>query len=464
MSGWAAAAQAAGDIASTWYANRKAEHLQHQAQDWSAQQYATRYQTTVKDLQAAGLNPMLAYGSGPGSPPTASAPPVQKMDISRVFNESRLASAQAEKMKAETSNIEAEYDNIVQINDRINGEINRLQVEIKEIDQRVQVGKASEKEIQARTELLKRQDTLTAYQIELAKQEKAIKRPEEIASGTEAATTAAHVSRALKPLIDSTGIRSNGNALAKRPTLSSNTFDPVLQQNPPNLREPGGFERMMDQSLKSTAENFQKNIKPGTGIASPDFAGMTQTNFMRYYEHPKFQELGWKPYADNEAYYNANSTIYDDMSRMWGQFGSLVGTGFMSGYRAIGDAVTGGSNVVDLKSANEFEDAMAIGNSSRGGGMAWPNFVILPLTPALAIVVANPLSPVPASLNGDNDFIPSLPTVCAVLIILLPIPDACSLNILPNDLLNPPNELPKTNLFVKNITGMFNISVLNAAL
>lgn len=38
---------------------------------WSAQQYATRYQTQVKDLQAAGLNPALAYGASPGQAPTA---------------------------------------------------------------------------------------------------------------------------------------------------------------------------------------------------------------------------------------------------------------------------------------------------------------------------------------------------------------------------------------------------------
>jgi len=41
------------------------------ANAFSAQQFATRYQTTVKDLEAAGLNPMLAYGQGGGSPPSA---------------------------------------------------------------------------------------------------------------------------------------------------------------------------------------------------------------------------------------------------------------------------------------------------------------------------------------------------------------------------------------------------------
>lgn len=46
----------------------------------SQRQFETRYQTTVKDMQAAGLNPMLAYSQGGGSPPTAQAPP-PKQDV-----------------------------------------------------------------------------------------------------------------------------------------------------------------------------------------------------------------------------------------------------------------------------------------------------------------------------------------------------------------------------------------------
>lgn len=40
------------------------------AQAFSAQEYATRYQTQVKDMQAAGLNPMLSYMQAPGASPS----------------------------------------------------------------------------------------------------------------------------------------------------------------------------------------------------------------------------------------------------------------------------------------------------------------------------------------------------------------------------------------------------------
>jgi hypothetical protein len=37
--------------------------------------FETRYQTSVKDMQAAGLNPMLAYSQGGGTPPVMQPPP-----------------------------------------------------------------------------------------------------------------------------------------------------------------------------------------------------------------------------------------------------------------------------------------------------------------------------------------------------------------------------------------------------
>jgi hypothetical protein len=59
------------NLAGSLFSNASNRDIANQANQFSAEQYATRYQTTVKDLQAAGLSPMLAYGQGAGSAPTA---------------------------------------------------------------------------------------------------------------------------------------------------------------------------------------------------------------------------------------------------------------------------------------------------------------------------------------------------------------------------------------------------------
>jgi len=53
--------------------NLFAKDRQEDAQAFSAQQYATRYQTQTEDLKKAGINPMLSVSSGAGSQPTSTA-------------------------------------------------------------------------------------------------------------------------------------------------------------------------------------------------------------------------------------------------------------------------------------------------------------------------------------------------------------------------------------------------------
>jgi len=173
--------------------------------------------------------------------------------------------------------------------------------------------------------------------------------------------------------IESYGISALANLNKSRPTLATGTFDPVLQQNPPNPDEPGGLQRMIKLELDRNQSIENSGLPEGSvSFNAPQVSGIAQSNFMRYYEHPEFKNLGFSPYANNEAYYNANSTVWDDMSRMSGQFSSLVGTGFKSAYRNLSDPFG-----PDLKSAAEFEDAMAIGNSTRSGGLAWTNNLLL---------------------------------------------------------------------------------------
>lgn len=81
-----------------------------QANEFSASQFANRYQTTVKDMSAAGLNPMLAYSQGGGSPPSGQQGQMQDPVGPAVETGYRAFSAarSAEVQKAQIDNIEAD--------------------------------------------------------------------------------------------------------------------------------------------------------------------------------------------------------------------------------------------------------------------------------------------------------------------------------------------------------------------
>lgn len=102
-----------GSLLGGFLNNQAASSRQEDAQAFSAQQYATRYQTTVKDMQAAGLNPMLAYSQGAGTAPSSSAASSGGYgDIGSTVNQSRIASAQVANVTADTENKKAQTANI----------------------------------------------------------------------------------------------------------------------------------------------------------------------------------------------------------------------------------------------------------------------------------------------------------------------------------------------------------------
>jgi len=95
------------------------------------------------------------------------------------------------------------------------------------------------------------------------------------------------------------------------------------------------------------------------------------------YGQEKFDKIGFTPLRDNESNFNANTTGWDDFKRMINySFLPLVGMGFVSGPKSLIKAV-GGDFGADLQEARAYEDATAIGYSSKGGAGSFFNNALM---------------------------------------------------------------------------------------
>lgn len=93
--------------------NRRQADAAEAANTFSAQQFATRYQTTVQDMKAAGLNPMLAYSQGGGSPPSglqANVPANSGAAAVSGYQAAKMNQAQADNIEADTANKSAQAE------------------------------------------------------------------------------------------------------------------------------------------------------------------------------------------------------------------------------------------------------------------------------------------------------------------------------------------------------------------
>lgn len=153
---------AASSIFGQNQANQMNAASAQQAQQFSADQFASRYQTTVRDLESAGLSPMLAYSQGGGSPPTgvsyqaqnpyggaasayaqtadalnADARRAQLLSSASASNASaaltgeqiNLAKANTQKVEAETANLPWEQERIVASTRLLNQQFRTMQEE-----------------------------------------------------------------------------------------------------------------------------------------------------------------------------------------------------------------------------------------------------------------------------------------------------------------------------------------------
>ena len=172
----------------------------------------------------------------------------------------------------------------------------------------------------------------------------------------------------------------------------NNKFDipgPQVRQdlvgNPPD--EPGTSS--VGDTRQSLAEFISANTQHISDEAGKDSygkmfnydAGPDSNNFYdRYaaYGDDKFAEVGFHPFRDNEANFNANTTMWNDWSRMMRHsFPTLLKRGFIDGPKSLGRMMMGDYKGADLEDAEEYERAAAIGQSSKDGVSAFMNNTVM---------------------------------------------------------------------------------------
>lgn len=142
--------------------NLFAQQRQNDAQAFSAQQYATRYQTQTEDMKKAGINPMLSVSSGAGSQPTSSA-----ASPGSNFTQNRINTAQIANIEADTANKAAQGDLYRAQANAQNASAGQSTAMVSQIDMTVNKIAAEINKIKGDTNFEIQQDILeqTAYQL-----------------------------------------------------------------------------------------------------------------------------------------------------------------------------------------------------------------------------------------------------------------------------------------------------------
>jgi hypothetical protein len=134
----------------------------------------------------------------------------------------------------------------------------------------------------------------------------------------------------------------------------------------------------MDDYIRGTLADFDSTEGKNNyaKIYSYDSGPSSNAFYDRYaaFGEEKLREVGFSPIRDNESNFNANTTWWDNTSRMLSHsFFPLAGLGFKTGIKSLGKMLQGDFTSADLDEAKEYEYYSALGQDSRGGAGAFFN-------------------------------------------------------------------------------------------
>ena len=159
----------------------------------------------------------------------------------------------------------------------------------------------------------------------------------------------------------------------------------TLVQQPPN--KPGINKNTNFNDIKN-ALNADLRAKIQTNQDKNSYAKIYSYNagpdgnafYKRYnaYGQEAFDKIGFSPLRDNEALFNDRTTKMDDFSRMMKHsFIPLFTTGFVAGPKSLFKMATGDFTSSDTEDAKIYQEAAAIGQSSKGGAFGFTNNLLM---------------------------------------------------------------------------------------
>jgi hypothetical protein len=173
-----------------------------------------------------------------------------------------------------------------------------------------------------------------------------------------------------------TRISVPGNQSVQRPNSDIRQNIVGSPPNPTGSRNPNAFRGKSSEDIGQTFVDYAKAISQSNQdkneyarIYSYDAGPDSGAFYKRYaaYGQEKFDAVGFHPFRDNEAIFNAKTTGWNDFSRMMTHAAvPLFTRGFMSGPKSLWKAMQGDFSG-DTEDAKIYAEAAAIGQSSKGG-------------------------------------------------------------------------------------------------
>ena len=143
-----------------------------------------------------------------------------------------------------------------------------------------------------------------------------------------------------------------------------------ISYNSKNISSNQKADLIRDYISASAKSNQQKNSYGK--LYSYNAGSKGNAHFQKYYAYgaETFDKIGFNPLRNNEENFNNNTSVWQDFGRqLTNSFVPLFNRGFVAGPKSLGKMLVGDFTSGDLDDARKYEDAAAIGTSTKKGFM-----------------------------------------------------------------------------------------------